>query len=205
MTTRILLVLAALMAATVARSGDADASSRPRNFTGAVAAEAVAKEMVLDDFTVWDGEKLRDLSRKIATFPEPVAVRAVWMVAGAPVRFDTLPVLAAALSSPAPVVRMHAADVIIRAKTPDGHRLLLASLSSESDPTAITHIVSALATQGTIPSVRNMMDIMFEGGGRAPVVAAAAEQLRRLTRSNLPDNAGAWRDWWLDNEHLYQE
>ena len=182
--------------------------------------EAVDIEKQADDVLVstlrrWNAESMSELLRIFDTLSEDVAMRAVWMTAQAPARFDSLPVLARAVTSKFPPVRAHAADVLIALGTPDARRLVFDGLTNEKDENVVRHIVDGLAnppyvrpaggqpSKPTARAVRNMIDIMFIPNLMETATATAAAHLRRLTRSELPDNPVEWRDWWLDNQQYY--
>lgn len=169
----------------------------------AVAAESKADEVLVQNFKRWDTEKLRELSRSFNNLSEDVAIQAVWLIAQAPSRFDTTQILASAMSSPSSAVRSHAADVMLAVGTPDANRLVLTAISTDRDPEVIKHMVDALATQKN--SVRILVDLICKPGIGDTAIEAAAEHLRRLTRTNLPNTPAEWSDWWLDNEQYYEQ
>lgn len=213
----VLLAAAALLAAAHAAEDNGAAS---KTLAAAASDEAAAYTALVSPLRRWEADKLGELSRAITSLPEPAALRAVWMMAAAPPRVDTTPILAAALSARWPEVRAAAADVLVAAGGQDSRRLLFSVLATDGDAEVIRHIVTSLAMQPTersaLPAtsrptgiqpnsraVRNMIDIMFESNLKSPAVETAAAELRRLTRANLSDNPADWRDWWLDNELNY--
>ncbi|MCC8190754.1 MAG: HEAT repeat domain-containing protein [Planctomycetes bacterium] len=197
---RALLLLAFVAAAT---AGDGPGASA-KTIADAAAAQEAAQEFLLAGSGKWEAGRLRDLVRVVGTLPEAVAAEVVWTLAGAPARVDVIPVLAAAFSSPHPAIRCQVADVLVCLDTEDSRRLVMAGLGTEADPEVMAHIVNAKAATTLNRAVREMIDVMYVSGGKQPVVDAASEQLRRLTRANLPNVAADWDDWWLDNQHFYE-
>lgn len=166
--------------------------------------EALDCERMIRLMGDWDVSRLRELAHLLPSLPDSAASQALWFVAAAPERLDTSIFFVAALTSPSPVVRRQAADILVGAGTPDGLRLVGSMLDSEGDEATVRHIVSGFARRPLRSAVPLLMGLIQRSGARQILVAAAAGELRRLTRANLPDQPGPWRDWWLDNNRLYE-
>lgn len=151
----------------------------------------------------WDADKLRDLARNINTLPDEVAAAGLWLAASAPPRVDTLSIYANALSSPSPQVKVIAVSILAAQSTDDARRLLMNTLALEQNPDVIQAVVQGLSHLPRKRAVRGLVDIMFLSGASGMVTDSAAEELRRLTKADIGNSTVDWRDWWLDNEHLF--
>lgn len=202
---RLVLMLLLISVSAIATGAEEEDAIPSASFSSVTSSENLAGTIFFEEVVRWNADKLRDLSRVIPSLQEPVAIQVLWMVASAPARFETTHVMAAALSSKSPVVRCQAADILVANASPESRRMLLGALSTENDPDVVRHIVTALAMQkDTNRSVVSMMDLMYESDLKAPAVETASAQLRRLTRFRL-NTAAEWRDWWLDNEPVYNQ
>ncbi len=153
---------------------------------------------------IWDGEEIREAVRVVGTAPEAVASDLLWRIAAAPVGFDTTNFFATALRAETPAVRQVALSYLIAGGTDDSRRLLLNTLALEANPETVRLIVRGIASLPLNSAVRGLMDIMFLPGAKGLMIDEAASELRRLTRQTIPNHPGEWRDWWLDNEHIYK-
>ncbi len=151
----------------------------------------------------WEADKIRDLARNIAGLPDDVAAQALWLAATAPPRVDTINVFANALSAPSAPVRLVAVSLLAGGNTDDARRLLLNTLALEQNPAVVETIIKGLANLPRNRAVRSLMDVMFLPGATGMATDGAAEELRRLTRAEIGNGPVDWRDWWLDNEPLY--
>lgn len=166
--------------------------------------EAMVAARLVEGRAAWDAEKLRALAKQLNDLPDPVACHALWQAAGAPQRFDTISLFAAALSSGSAEVRRQAGDLLVSFGTADAMRMVYGHLDGEQDQDVAKHIISGIASMPTRMAVRNLMEIMIRTGSQPFVIEAAAERLRQTTRARVSNNASAWRDWWVDNSHLYE-
>lgn len=199
---RACLVLAcAVVLSLSAMAGDRQMG--PEEIRRAADIEAAAAENMLD--TRWDAERLRDLARRIAGLPEEVASQALWLAASAPPRVDAINVFASALSSASVRVRCVAVSVLMGIDTDDARRLLLNTLALERDAEVVQTVVKGFAHLPRKRAVRGLMDVMFLPGATGMATDIAAEELRRLTRTEIGNSSVDWRDWWLDNERDYDE
>lgn len=153
--------------------------------------------------STWSGDHLREVARNVGNLPEPAAAAVLWETAGAPPLIDPINLFANALSYPSPDIRSLAMSILVAEPGTDAKRLLLNTLVEEENENVIQAAVGGIAHLPLKQAVRGLMDIMFATGVRGFLVESASVELRRLTRSDVPDDASAWRDWWLDNEHLY--
>ncbi len=151
----------------------------------------------------WSGEGIRELARSLDSLPEALAAEALCLVAAAPASIDTNVLFATALGSTSGDVRRLAASFLAGGISSDSRRFLLNTLSTERNPEIIHTIIQGMANLPLRRAVPGLMDVMYLPGEHPPVVEAAAEELRRLTGAGIADNAGDWRDWWLDNEGNY--
>lgn len=166
--------------------------------------EAMVANRLVESQATWDADKLRALARQLNDLPASIACHALWQAAGAPQRFDTISLFVAALSSDSAEVRRQAGDLLVSFGTTDAMRMVYGHLDGERDPEVAKHIISGIASMPTRMAVRNLMEIMLRSGSQPAVIEAAAERLRQTTRARVSNNASAWRDWWLDNAHLYE-
>lgn len=194
----------ALVAATAARGGDAAPGTDDPGFERAAAMEAAAWSTLFENLERWDSEKSREMAQAISDMPEPVASEALRLAASAPRRADAMRVFVAALGAPSPRLRGRAAALLILRGTADARRLVSNRFAAEGDPDVIRFIIGALASRPTLEAVNNLMEIMLMPVVKPVAAEAAGEHLRRLTRTRLSDNPADWRDWWMDNAHLYK-
>lgn len=177
---------------------------RAVDFSRAAAAEILANTSLGVNLSRWDAEKIREINRSLPTLPENAASQALWMIANAPARLDAVPIIAQALSSQYRDIRLQAADLLLAAGNADAMRFIQNHVVSESDEGVVRHIVAGMAKLPAKTAVHTLMDLMLHPNAQAQAAAAAAGHLRRLTRTTIGDNPGAWREWWFDNEHRYQ-
>lgn len=152
----------------------------------------------------WDVAAGREMARNISKLPDPVVVELLWLTAAAPPRFDTTNIFINALGSKSAVVRGAALSLLAAQQTDDARRLLLSSVSTESNPKVVESAVQALAALPRNQAVQGLMDLMLVSSSGNIAVGLIGPELRRLTRAEIADNPGDWRDWWLDNEDYYQ-
>lgn len=153
----------------------------------------------------WDVEVLRELARNIADMPAPVAGEALWAVAKIPVSIDTTNIYANAISSRSARTRSIAASILVGADSPDLRRLLINFVTTERDEEIVKLVVRGIASKPRPRAVALFMAIMSVPAVQGPVVEESTRELRRITHADVPANAGAWRDWWLDNEDKFSE
>lgn len=182
------------------RAGDAG----PDAFAAAAAAEAQAYEAIIPGTLKWEAGNLREGGRNIDGLSEAVASQLLWLAAQAPARIETLQFLGMALSSPTPAIRRQAADILAASGTDDAVRLVAGRLESEPDGATAMHMIECLAAMPDRRAVTALVELVLRNNARPEILHAAAENLRRLTRANVPDNPLAWRDWWLDNMPSYR-
>lgn len=152
----------------------------------------------------WDADKVREVARNIASLPGAVATEVIWAMASAPPQVNTVNFFGNALGSSSPEVRKTAASVLINEPSFDFRRLVLNMLATEKDEEVVRTIVQGFTHLPRNQAVNGLMDVMLVPGVPQEAVALAGTELRRLTRADVMDDPGAWRDWWLDNEDLYR-
>lgn len=151
----------------------------------------------------WDAEKVREIARNVATLPDAVAAEVIWSMAAAPPQVNTVNFFGNALGSSSPEVRKVAASVLIKEPSYDFRRLVLNTLATERDEDVIHTIIQGFTHLPRNQAVNGLIDVMLVPGVPQGAVALAGTELRRLTRADVMDDPGAWRDWWLDNEDQY--
>lgn len=198
---RFFLMAAAVFAVSIPFGSAADNPAAERTDAAVLAADAYA----ILPRSKWDVDVLRELSRNIADMPDLLAGEALWAVAKAPASYDTTNIFANAISAPSPVVRGIAASLLVGMKSSDLRRLLVNFITTERNDDIVKLVVRGIASKPRTSAVRLFMDIMKVPGVQGLVVEEATRELRRLTHADISPNAGAWRDWWLDNEDKYND
>lgn len=153
----------------------------------------------------WDVEVLRELARNIADMPAPLAGEALWAVAKIPTSIDTTNIYANAISSRSAKTRSVAASILVGADSPDLRRLLINFVTTERDEDIVSLVVQGIASKPRPKAVALFMAIMNVPAVQGLVVDESTRELRRITHADVSANAGAWRDWWLDNEDKFSE
>ncbi len=193
---------AILLLSLCAAAGDAPPAAAP---IAPAPAEVEADALLGAGLPRWDAETLGKLAGAISGLPEATASQALWQAASSPLRSDAVQVFLAALASPSPAVRRQAADIMAGLESPDAIDLLLEKLPGlDPDGETLRHVVLGIAAKPNRVAVRGLMRVMLSPNLDGVTAAAAAAQLRRLTRTSLPDRPDSWRDWWRANSRQYE-
>lgn len=162
-------------------------------------AEEEADAALYTHLTEWDEASIEQLAKAVKTLPEAAAAKALWLAASAPPSLNAAPVLIAALSSTSPLIRVQAADVMIAMEHPNTLHPLIEFLNSpEADAAFARHVAASMATKSSPAAIRLLMLVMLSPNLKDSTAEVVGEQLRRLTRANLPNNPEPWRAWWRE-------
>ncbi|MDR1612526.1 MAG: hypothetical protein LBT97_07045 [Planctomycetota bacterium] len=152
---------------------------------------------------LWDGEKINQLTRAMPGLPAEAACSILWLCASISPRVDDLSIYAAALQSQSPVVKRHAAAIML-AKGGSDHKRLLMGIVSGSDIDLAGYVLDGLAQRHVTAAAPELIQVLFHPHASDAVTESAAQHLRRMTGANLPADPLAWRQWWEDNRHLFE-
>lgn len=192
-----LVCLLSLCFASVARAAEGT-----RDFRDAAELESIAASNLPG--RDWDADKVREIARNISTLPDSVAAEVLWAMVFAPPEVNTINFFSNALSAPSPELRKVAVSILTGDTSPDSRRLVLNMLATEKNSEVIQTVVQGMTHLPRKRAVFGLMDIMLVPGAPDEAVRLTGAELRRLTRADVADDPGAWRDWWLDNEDLFR-
>ncbi len=201
-TTLLTLLFAGAIGAYAVGAAAGESSGRERDANYYAAAEVVLSAAT--PAGVWDADKIREAVRVIGAAPEVVASQLLWQISAAPPGVDTTNFYATALGAESLAVRQVALSYLITGGNADSRRLLLNTLALENNPDTLRLMVRGIGSLPLNAAVRGLMDIMYLPGAKGLLVEEAGSELRRLTRQTIPNHPTEWRDWWLDNEAVYQ-
>ena len=153
----------------------------------------------------WSAEAVRELADRVSTMPDFVAAQALWLAATAPLSVDATTVFAKGLQSPSPTVRGVASSIMAGLPSPAIQRMLITAIAAETDPEIVHIAVGGLSRLPRNQAVNALMEIMHAYGAQDLLVEETGIALRRLTEADVPNNASAWRDWWLDHQDTYSD
>lgn len=181
---------------------DARAAESPLDFRDAAELESIAANNLPG--RDWDADKVREIARNISSLPDPVAAEVLWAMVFAPPEVNTINFFSNALSAPSPELRKVAVSILTGDTSPDSRRLVLNMLSTEKDSEVIQTVVQGMTHLPRKQAVFGLIDIMLTPGAPNEAIRLTGAELRRLTRADVANDPGAWRDWWLDNEDSFR-
>ena len=152
----------------------------------------------------WDADALHELATYLPRLDDASACRILWLVAGAPMRLDTTRFFRQALTSPSSVVKGQAADILLSQNSEDSLRILNNFVMTEDDEETVSYIISGMASVQGTKGVHLLMELILSPGLKETTIIEVSNHLRRLTRTTIPSNPSAWRDWWFDNADFYE-
>ncbi|MGD2174947.1 MAG: HEAT repeat domain-containing protein, partial [Candidatus Brocadiaceae bacterium] len=105
-----------------------------------------------------------------------------------------------AMADPDASVQRAAADALARFTRPQEVRAVAEYVTAPETPERQrTLLYQALGRGLAVPAVPVLLDALENEEGEARL--AAWEALKRISRRDLPAEAGAWREWWAANSH----
>lgn len=144
----------------------------------------------------WDDDAIEQLAREVRTLPEADAAEILWLASTVPPPLNPTPVFTAALSSSSPLIRNQAADAMLAMDNPKTINPLIEFLNApEADASFLNYVAAAIAAKPSQTALRLLMRAMLSPNLKQEAVDALGEQLRAITRVNLPNDPAAWRKW----------